>query len=489
MSKINFTGTWKRAARKEDHWYWEVIQATSTKVTKNYPVTLANVSTAPGSARLRGLLRGMSASPNHRTQVLFNGNLLEDATWSSGSEYLFDISIPQSSILEGNNTISIAGVEGYNQTFLINWLEIDYYDTYTAENDFLAFDGDSSGAWKYKIGGFTANTMEVFDITNPSKPVKVLNGLITETAGQYAIEFNHTISSEAHYLGLTPTLANWHKPAAILQDTASNLRATSNQADWIVISHKDFSSQANELAQYRSSQGLSTKVVDVQDIYDEFNGGVFDPEAIHDFLAHAYASWTSPAPGYVVLLGDGHYDFKNFLATNNVVYIPPYLADVDPWYGETAADNRYVTVSGEDLLPDMHLGRLPARTAAEAQAMVDKIKSYDANLPADGWNEKALFVADNPDSGGDFHALSDSMVSQLPVDYTPDKVYYGLNYTDAAAAKQALKAAVNQGRLLVSYIGHANSGAWTSEKIYEIGGYFHIHQCRSPDLHGSDDMF
>jgi len=46
-------------------------------------------------------------------------------------------------------------------------------------------------------------------------------------------------------------------------------------------------------------------------------------------------------------------------------------------------DNRYVTVSGTDIMPDMMLGRLAVNSATEAEAVVAKIIAYDDHTP--GW--------------------------------------------------------------------------------------------------------
>jgi len=88
-------------------------------------------------------------------------------------------------------------------------------------------------------------------------------------------------------------------------------------------------------------------------VYDEFTYGLRDAHAIRDFLRYAYENWAKPEPTYVLLVGDGHYDLRDYKQSGLRNYIPPYLAVVDPWLGETAADNRYVSVSGEDILPDI----------------------------------------------------------------------------------------------------------------------------------------
>ena len=195
------------------------------------------------------------------------------------------------------------------------------------------------------------------------------------------------------------------------------------------------------LADHYTALGLRVRIVNVQDVYDEFSGGIFDPQAIHDFLAYAYANWVWLVPMYVLLVGDGNYDFRNYQGTNEPEYIPPYLANVDPWIGETAANNRYVTVSGADILPHMALGLLPVRTATEASQVVSKLLGYDAASAAD-WQKQAVFVADNPDSGGDFPASADLAASLLPSSFSVDKIY--LPTGASSAVVQADRTAYHQ---------------------------------------------
>ena len=65
------------------------------------------------------------------------------------------------------------------------------------------------------------------------------------------------------------------------------------------------------LVALRQGQGLRTAVVDIEDIFDEFGYGLVTPQAVKDFLTHAYGSWQSPAPQYVLLVGDTSYDYKD----------------------------------------------------------------------------------------------------------------------------------------------------------------------------------
>jgi uncharacterized repeat protein (TIGR01451 family) len=460
---------------ENDHWYWDYIIFTGSppggpSAPSIYTTTLQHLATAPLSATLRGSMMGYSADLQHHTRVYLNGNVLEDAAWPPQTEHPFQIAIPQSYLIEGTNTISVVtGIDGATDVVLTNWFAIDYYVTYTAEDNLLSFGGDQAGTWEYQVGGFTAPEIELYDITAPVSPTRILSATV-QGGGPYTLTFQQAITGAHRYLALAPT--QWRSPLRIERDRPSDLHSASPGADYIIITHGDFYTATLALAERRATHRPAV-VVDVQDIYDEFNAGIFDPAAIHEFLAYAYATWAPPAPAYVLLVGDGNYDFRDYLGyigLGEPNYVPPYLADVDPVVGETAADNRYVCVSGDDILPDMHLGRLPAKTAAQAEAMVAKIVAYEqAALVEEDWNKQILFVADNVDEGGDFPLLSDNVVDHYtPAPYVTQKIYYGVTYTSPAAARTAIVGAINAGQRLVNYVGHGAIQYWAQEQLLSV---------------------
>jgi hypothetical protein len=459
-----------------DHWFWELLLASSSPVTGFYTATLNNIASVPYSPTIRFSMHGLtewSANPDHHSQISFNGHLLDDFTWDGQVEYLFEMDVPHSYLIEGDNIITItlpldlAGVS--YEMVCTNWFEIDYYDTYVAENDSLLFSGDEAGAWEYHVEGFTTGDIETFDVTDPVHPSRIINAAV-ESGSSYTLKFQDTISARREYVALTT--AQRLSPPSIVLDTPSDLYSTSNSADYIIITHSDFYTDVLPLANHRAAQGPRTMIIDVQDIYDEFSYGIFDPQAIHDFLAYAYEYWTEPSLSYVLLVGDGSYDFKNYLGYGEVNYIPPYLAMVDPFTGEAATDNRYVTVSGDDIVPDMNIGRLPVQTSTEADVVINKILDYEQSPPTGDWNEKVLFVADNADAAGSFDIFSDDIADNyLPAAYAAQKVYLGVNYpyeNPSVAATNAVTAAINSGCLLVNYIGHGAVTYWAAEKLLSV---------------------
>ncbi|MCX7707191.1 MAG: C25 family cysteine peptidase, partial [Anaerolineae bacterium] len=315
----------------------------------------------------------------------------------------------------------------------------------------------------------SGTAIEVYDITDPLYPER-LTGIAPTLIASNELALAHAPGRPGRYIATTP--AQLLAPEGITPDVPSQLRAPTEGADWIIITPQSFRSEAERLAAHRQLyQHYRTAVVDIQDIYDEFNGGVKDKEAIRAFLRYAYENWPRPAPRFVVLLGDGHYDPRYLLSSTNMIdHIPPYLAAVNPFDGIVAADNRYVAYDpvppAKNPVPFMHLGRLPANTLADARAMVDKIIAYET-APAADWNLDVLFIADNADQGGNFPVNSDKVAegSVLPSAYNRQKVYYQVNYANKTDANNAIIAAINDGALFVNYHGHASTQNWSSEPL------------------------
>ncbi len=453
----------------QDHWFWDYILAYGAPASKSFSISLEQIAAIPFTATVRGLLDGYSffpANPDHHTRVYLNGHLVDDATWDGEVEYTFEAQVPGSYLIEGVNTFTVACPSDLGLAYdavYVNWFEVDYQRTYTVTNDQLRFGNDAPGTWEYRASGFTTGDVEVFDVTGPADVARIINGVV-ETG---TLRFEDAISTTTEYLALTA--AQRLSPVQIVADAPSDLHSTANGADYLIVTHGDFYTDVLPLAAHRAGQGLRTQVVDVQDVYDEFNYGVFDPEAIKDFLAYAYTQWAPPAPVYVLLVGDGTLDFKDRYGSGYRNLIPPYLAAVDPWINETATDNRYVCVSGDDALPDMHVGRLPVNTSAEAATVVGKVLGYEQSPPPGDWNQQVLFVADNADDAGDFAYLSDIIANgYLPAPYTAQKVYYKVTHPTVSGARAAIINAIKEGRLLVNYVGHASYQWWAHENLLHV---------------------
>ena len=474
-----FWWTWHFTSR--DVWFWDRIQA-GGPVTRTYTTTLPGVSPLAASVIVRGEAVARASgggSPDHHTAVSINGVAVEDATWDGVSRHQFAATLPSSAVHSGVNSLAFTVLPqpalGFDDIYF-DWFEVSYPRTFMAVSDQLRWDGASAGRWQYQIGGWTTADPQVFDVTNPAQPRQITNPRITAAGAGYqlAVEVQHTVGAQF----LAVASAGWQSAKAITRPAQVDLRAATNGADYVLITPSAFLTATQSLAAYRATQGLRTAVVDIAAVYDQFNDGVFNPIAIKRFLAYAYVNWTAPAPSYVVLVGDGHWNFKNDAPTRyppSAQWIPPHLAWVDPYQGEVDSTNQLAAIVGADILPDVAIGRLPVNTAAELATMITKIQRYEQQA-AQPWQQRLLFVADNtPDLAGDFVASSEDFIAQhLPSGYTADRLYLNdvcgaPSTSPCPAMNAALVSTLNTtGTLIMNYVGHGSLNRWAGEQIFTL---------------------
>jgi len=469
-----------------DHWYWDYIIGPSAV---NYGFSADQLASGNWTATLQVDLFGYTGGSHHHFFYL-NDHLIADTTWSGAVERLAVIAFPQTFLDAVTNTLRISETVAGSVSY-VNSFDLNYASGFTATNDVRRFRQASGGAWRYQIAGLSSPEAESFDISDPFSVTRIVSSTVTPVNSSYTLEFADTIVSPHEYLALAS--ARRKSPVSIVYDNPSDLRSTNHGADYIIISYGGFITDVQPLANYRASQGLRVQVVDVQDVYDEFSYGLMDAQAIRDFLKYTYANWQKPAPAFVLLVGDGDYDFKNYLGNSPPNYIPPYLRLVDPWIGETATDNQYVAFGvPTTTLPYMAIGRLPANNAAEAGVMVAKILNYEQSPPTGAWRSRVTFVTDSAyksnggaDTAGNFWELSDLIASSsllLPTPMSADRIYYNpcpssnnpqcvLPYTPyptAASVRNGITTAINDGRLIVNYIGHGAVRFWAGDQIFRL---------------------
>jgi hypothetical protein len=306
--------------------------------------------------------------------------------------------------------------------------------------------------------------------------------------GEFSIEFEPASPGDTYFVVAS---AEIDAPDRLVADTASSLFDTANGADYILITHRDIGWDGNgdqltwlsDMVALREAQGLRVKVADIEDIYDEFSYGIKSPQALKDFLSYAYSNWSPPAPQYVLLVGDSTYDPKDhWMEGDTTAYLPAYLI-FTKYKGETVTDEWFVTISGEDAIPDMYIGRLPAADAAQAATMVAKITAYEATPNTkfddpDAWERNILLVADNQRQGADylyeadFAAMNEDAAALLPAYMNPHAGYLGIHYASAAFLTDFITTTLNtEGALMVNYSGHGATQIWADEHILDSGDH------------------
>jgi hypothetical protein len=329
----------------------------------------------------------------HEVEISINGTDYGSFTWS-GTAYNH-VTITDVDLLDGDNTVALTCVSGVD-TILLDWIEVAYTRDNAASGNSLKF--SHSGEASYVITNVNGSEHLVYDITDAIDVGRVVNADVDVNEVEFEPQMDADVTQT--YLVLSDTALK--TPAAIVADTAGDLGNPENEADYIIITHRDLGwdgdgdeyAWLSDLTVLRQAQGLRVKVVDVADIFDEFSYGVVTPAAIKDFLAYAYESWTPPAVQYVLVVGDHSVDYKNNAGGAEQNFVPSYLTFTEHM-GETVTDEYFARISGDDAVPDIYLGRLPAAGAAEAAVMVQKILDYEAAQNTKSWQRNVVLVAEN----------------------------------------------------------------------------------------------
>ncbi|MDJ0764438.1 MAG: C25 family cysteine peptidase [Myxococcota bacterium] len=208
-------------------------------------------------------------------------------------------------------------------------------------------------------------------------------------------------------------------------------------------SHLD---EIQPLALWRTQQGTQVTITDVADAGRT-------PEEIKAFIQAAYDEWASP-PTAVLFVGDE-------------TAVPPFDLGLTP-YGDTlASDYVYSLLSGDDIYPDVMMGRLVAPVTSDTATQVDKIVGYETNPDtgaAAGWYDDALFMGSNEGYPSDEERIGELVEIFNTYGYTGIHTFFQSTGWDPAD----IKPVINAGVTWIAYMGHGSGTSWLTDPAFDI---------------------
>jgi hypothetical protein len=419
-------------------------------VPANQTLTLQNIDTNSNTpAQLEVVIQGYTDAEHH-IQLQFNGSYLGTIDFSGMTNKSKTLAVSPALLREGANTVTLTATGGDLDFGAVDVMRVTYAHTYRADNDSLSF---SVGNRSALVGGFSSAAIRVIDITNPSAPIE-LAPKITNSSGSYGFAIQ-TTGAVQNLIAFVDSLAR--QPSGIVKNQPSNWNSSTNAADMLIITHSDFRASADALAAARRAQGMKVAVVDTEDVYDEFSYGAHTPQAVKDFLAWSNGHWTT-TPRYVLLFGDSSWDPRNFMGQGYNDYVPTKMVDTTEL--ETSSDD-WLADFNSDGIPEVALGRLTARTTADASTMVAKILNYDRERAASAPLRGALLVAD-----GGFESQSNQVQNILAPLTTVQALNRSTIGNDNLMRTQIVDA-IDQGPTIVNYFGHGSVTVWTGAGLLD----------------------
>ena len=334
---------------------------------------------------------------DHHVQLFLNGALVAEETFDGAVPHRLEADVPVSLLAAANELrVTNVGDTGVSSRVFLDRFDVLYPQVTAARSG--AFDG------VFSVSG----TAEIAGIASPAALLDLTAGASWLTGYEAGPSLRFRAEAGHRYLAVSSEAVR--SPRVFFPEPSARLRSTHNQADYVLVAPQAFLDAAQPLLDRRQAQGLSTFAASLEEIASSFGGGQVSAQAIRDFLSFAYHQWRRPSPRYVLLLGDANHDPRRFNPASQPSPMPFLLQRTS--YIWTASDPALAALNGDDILPDLAIGRLPATTLEQAQTMVAKVLDWeDQGHNLDG---KVALVADNPDLAGDFEADARDIESVLP---------------------------------------------------------------------------
>jgi len=519
-----------------DPWYWlPTLAATGNPSARTDEIALPGLFSPalPLSVRVnvRGSSDDVNVAPDHLTRVTLRNASDEelasvDGAFDGRSLYLHELDWAGDgfgSQASDPVRVSLEVLPGnfYRNDVILDYIEVRYRHGFDVVNDQLIFEWPNEAA-EFVVAGLTEPGLAgVYELRAAAgaavqTPVLLQGAQLSGTRPfklRFRIDEDPALPSGTarRFLVVGPSAIRTVGATEIQELAVSDLRHPEQQADLVVIAHPDVLNDAagsplRQLLDYRATPeggGLSSKIVSLEELYDEFNDGLPGPTAIHEFLRWITSDapgegWLDPKPSLVMLLGDASYDYK--AGTAKGTYVPTQILFKDsPFLGYYASDNVMAAVIGDDQLPDLVISRVTARSVEQADAVLAKILAYETTPDQSGnWRQHALLISDRGTNAGegnlDFELTNERAVSVVcsegeslnpnacpgSTPYSSQHLkYYSDYYTNAEVsnAREAMRAdikdAVNgvdgvaNGAALLQFNGHGNFWVWSNDAFFD----------------------
>jgi len=485
----------------QDQWFWgDWIPALSSR-TYNVGTILpyTRLSRIIGvRAALQGLSwsEGIAADGHHRVTVSLNdvtapgltvGKIFSgdnNVAWTEQDPIILQtnpndsVGISTSDLLQTGNSIRVTvtgdGLAGTKDKVYANWFEVDYdRDLRAAFGYYLKFPFDTTrgDTFSFDVRGFFFPPVEVWKLGHSrlancdTRHIRLADeGLSYHTRFQL-------ITDRAYEILVFDQ--NYPKPPkAIIPEYGTRDLRNRTGAEYLIIYHDSFADEPSLKALDSLRRVTFSGSVDtfrISEVYDQFSHGIVNPEAIQRFLKYAYENWPV-RPTHVCLIGDGLLNNRSTHFAAGYMIPSLYVPTVE--YGLSSAEVLFGCVSGppSDILPDITVGRISCRNAAELDVYVEKLLRYENPALTDytsPFHSRFLFVNDKKDGRFNF----DREFSEPAIRFIPDYCNVSRVYLDSLPPGQGrtvLRNAFRDGAVLVNYNGHGGGGLWSGTTLMDV---------------------
>ncbi|MCG8459658.1 MAG: C25 family cysteine peptidase, partial [Holophagales bacterium] len=472
---------------ESDFWMWAGLRSGDPTLSRaELPFHLEDVSESGRPAFLFVELQGASTRReglSHRTRLSLNGHPLGEGELADLERSTLRFEIPGGLLVDGENRLGIeaSGAVPPSETslFFVDGFGIEHDRGFDTEQPFLELTPE--GPEPIRVGGFPASDsgLILLGLDDPDRPAWLTGFLTLEEGGRQHAGFHP--DPGRRYAVLPPSSI---RSVDHLRPVAVPLPDSETAADYLIVAPESLLEGAGRLAEQRRADGLVPRVVTVEQIFDRHSWGHRDPRALRDFVGSVLRTWPLP-PRYLVLLGDGHFDYHDRWQTGGNL-IPPLLTSTSK--GLFASDGALGDLDG-DGIPELAIGRVPVSDGAELSTWLDKLQAHELALDsssaatggAGDWRRQALLLGDIPDEGGNYlggaERLRDRLIRRGPGARNPRLPNRAPSWRAEvlSVAEQGLEGARSHleeawlaGRGWIAWVGHGGLDRWSKQGLLTL---------------------
>ena len=320
---------------------------------------------------------------------------------------------------------------------------------------------------EFEIQNATAQT-RVWDLSHYYQPI-----LLNPQLGQNAIATFKAADSACKYFYVFE--ANKINTAQFSSIILNDSSFSASPLDYIIISAPDYFPAAKKLKLFHEKQnGYKVGLFNASQVYNEMASGQATPVAIRNFLKYFIEQSklkNQSSPAYVLLMGMGNFNTQKIQLNKE---LPVYTSEVsntiltsyssDDFYAIQQPGNQIQYAQTIDSI-GLAIGRIPARTIAEADKMVEKLIQYQSNKKMGLWQNQVTWVVDDADFNlhlQDAEGIIDNLKTKT-ANWNHRKLYLDLfkasqtltgnTYPDV---NKAIQESIQAGTLVLNYTGHGN---------------------------------
>ncbi len=486
----------QKPGEEPDVWQWAKLTH-ADPAPFEFGFDLPDLAPGPGKAEvtlnLRGLSRavirpGVDKIADHALQVSINGGTPTPLSWDGRDEVTKTITVPVSALKPRENRLALSVPKRMNawdktnpvvDVIMFNWAEFRF-----GVNGNL-----DAGALPFRVTGDGSRSIELTWSGSESLTLYGMDGVRrsgTRMPGQ-----RHRFAAAPAGVEQLPVVdGTLAAPKLVRAMAADDWRAPSQGYDYLIVTHETLRDAISPLAEFHRERGLKVATIDVSDVYDQFNHGIVHPMGIRNLVNHAHEHWPEPKPRFLLLVGDASFDIRNNTEndlryakfSNNMhelaysghfagIQGTSYGADapkfagrnlIPTWQypspeGQSASDNPYGIV-GDGYHPTVAVGRFPVVTPDEVAGIVEKTINYVRTPQLGNWRRDVMFITDESDH---FKKVSNDIADTIGAEgFTADRIYASASEADNLNHQSAIKDGINEGQLLVHFLGHGGRYIW-----------------------------